>query len=102
MESHCQHPIAQVLREEKERLVKKDQALAAKFKQFQEEIIRLQVLCHVNPISIPFLQHQEDLPQYDQNNHHWVDRQGEREQLGGRGDELDWESCLLSNQLDAS
>ena len=43
MESHCQHPIAQVLREEKERLVKKDQALAAKFKQFQEEMIRLQV-----------------------------------------------------------
>ena len=35
--------MAQVLRNEKESLVKKDQALAAKFKQFQEEMIRLQV-----------------------------------------------------------
>ena len=35
--------LSQVLREEKEMLVKKDQALAAKFKQFQEEMIRLQV-----------------------------------------------------------
>ena len=44
MKGHCQGPIVfQVLKEEKERLVKKDQALAAKFKQFQEEMIRLQV-----------------------------------------------------------
>ena len=37
------NPLPQVLREEKARLVAKDEALAAKFKQLQEEMIRLQV-----------------------------------------------------------
>ena len=86
---------AQVLREEKEKLVRRDKGLAVKFKQFQEEMVRLQViggealfaksgsglalLTILSVITSP---------------------QVERQQVGGRGDELDWESCLLSNQLD--
>ena len=89
---------AQVLREEKEKLVRRDKSLAVKFKQFQEEMARLQViggealfaksgsglalstlLTILSIITSP---------------------QEERQQVGGRGDELDWESCLLSNQLD--
>ena len=93
----CMLP-AQVLREEKEKLVRRDKGLAVKFKQFQEEMARLQViggealfaksgsglalstlLTILSIITSP---------------------QEEQQQVGGRGDELDWESCLLSNQLD--
>ena len=35
---------AQVLREEKEKLVRRDKGLGVKFKQFQEEMARLQVM----------------------------------------------------------
>ena len=77
--------------------MRRDKGLAVKFKQFQEEMARLQVreealfaksgsglalstlLTILSIITSP---------------------QEERQQVGGRGDELDWESCLLSNQLD--
>ena len=41
---HCCMLPAQVLREEKEKLVRRDKGLAVKFKQFKEEMARLQVI----------------------------------------------------------
>ena len=89
---------AQVLREEKEKLVRRDKSLAVKFKQFQEEMARLQViggeaLFAKSGSGLALLTLLTILSII-------TSPQEERQQVGGRGEELDWESCLLSNQLD--
>ena len=87
---------AQVLREEKEKLVRRDKSLAVKFKQFQEEMVRLQVIGG----EALFAKNVDWLTWLTIINVILSLPQEERQQVGGRGDELDWESCLLSNQLD--
>ena len=89
---------AQVLREEKEKLVRRDKGLAVKFKQFQEEMARLQVIGG----EAPFAKSGSGLALSTLLTILSIitSPQEERQQVGGRGDELDWESCLLSNQLD--
>ena len=78
--------------------MRRDKGLAVKFKQFQEEMVRLQVirgeaLFAKSGSGLALLTLLTILSII-------TSPQVERQQVGGRGDELDWESCLLSNQLD--